>query len=639
MPNFIILIWKTMGKIINQTFFNGADAPAQPRKNDKTERSERKAPRETELRTNVPVRNSMEIRKGLAQLVQNTVAALEATGMNSLAQRVQHVFGQVARETFTVAFVGEFNRGKSTLINKLLGASILPVAALPTTALLTRVRYGMKPRMMVFDAHGMKQKELPLEPESWKGLTAANFDEKEEPEGFVTVLMDKPWLGKYGIELMDTPGAGDLSKKRTKVIGEALQGCEAAVIAVNAAQPLSLSEKLFIEQRLIANRTPFLALAINRLDLVPLKDRDKQIAYIISKLESWKINVPVIIPDNIELPSERYAGMRGLDKLRGLMVSWLQRPERARLMEQWLAAQVAAILTTARNTLAQQMELYRKSDAERMDIIGKKTDGLQEMALEWSKLRVELTKRCGKCYELFQVKYGKLVDGIVEKLQFEAGHAGMAQKWWTEDYPYRLKIEAANLASQLDNFVAGIVAMDAKWLNDQLNGTFKTYIQIGREPVTDKQSSFLPVSVRTAAFEDLDKKKNMLTLGSAALSIAGWSCGLGIIAMGIGAGTGILSSKFLKEKREEQQKQLKDMVAKDVPAALADAVSESEKKIQIIYADIAAESVKKEKDWMAAQKELIQKANAPKNEEYAGRLQEEMQRLTALYEQFETILE
>lgn len=622
-----------MGKIINQTFFNGTTDTVQPKRRNNGERTS-----SPEVMTHtVPQRNNVEIRKNLVSLVTNTIKTLGEIGMSTLSGRVQNVFNQVARETFTVGFVGEFSRGKSTLINNLLGTNILPVANLPTTALMTRIRYGIKPKMVVFDSHGIKQKELPLVKDSWSGLTAAKFNDNE-PEGFVTVLIDKPWLGKYGIELIDTPGAGDLSEKRAKVIGEALLGCESAIITVSAAQPLSLSEKLFIEQRLIANRTPFLALAITRLDLVPEKERDIQVEYIINKLKSWNINIPILIPDDIQLPSNKYESIKGMDKLRGLIVSWLQRPERSRLIENWLSSQIMNILVTAQNSLAQQVELYQKSDNERLAIISEKNNKLTEMTLSWGKLRVELTERCGKCYDLFRIKYEELVQGIIEKLQYEAGHTVQAQKWWNEDYPYRLKVEAANLASQLDNYVSSIVSLDAKWLNDKLNEMFKTYIQIGRNSITDK-ATFLPISTNRAEFDDLDKKKNMMTLGSAALSIAGLCCGLGVIAtLGIGSGAGILSNKFLKSKKEEQQQQLKALIAKDVPLALEDAITESEKKIKIIYADIASESIKKEKDWLVAQKELIESSNAPKNQDYFNKLQNDIQAINDLYKGFKVIL-
>lgn len=620
-----------MGKIVNQTFFNDKADIVRPKieVEEKTRSQGTSNPTESH-------KSNIEIREKLTSLVIDTVKTLNEIGMPTLASRVQNVFNQVVRETFTVGFVGEFSKGKSSLINKLLGAKILPVANLPTTALMTRIRYGVKPKMLVFDSHGIKQKELALANDSWEGLTADNFSDKE-PEGFVTVLIDKPWLGKYGIELIDTPGAGDLSEKRAKVIGEALTSCEAAIITICAAQPLSLSEKLFIEQRLIANRTPFLALAITKLDLVPENERDAQVEYIIEKLKIWNINIPVLIPYDIQMLSHKYDEIKGLDKLRHLIVSWLQRPERARLIENWLSSQIRNILVVAQNSLVQQVELYNTSDKERLAIISDKSNKLSEIALEWGKLRVEMTQRCGKCYDLFRIKYEELVQVIVEKLQYEAGHAGQIQKWWNEDYPYRLKIEVANMASQLDNYVSGIVALDAKWLNDNLNEMFKTYIQIGRTSIADK-TAFLPCSVQHAEFEDLDKKRNALTVGSVALSIAGYMCGLGIMAMAIGPGVGILSGKLIKSKKEEQQQELKSLIAKDVPLALESAVAESEKKIRIIYADIASESVKKEKDWLAAQRELIQASNAPKNQESFKKLQKDIKAINALYEEFNMFL-
>lgn len=620
-----------MGKIVNKAFFSDkADAVMQKGDiEEKTSSRKNSAPPAT-------MKNSIEIREKLSSLVSDTIKTLNETGMPNLASRVQNVFNQVKRETFTVGFVGEFSKGKSTLINKLLGSPILPVDNLPTTALMTRIRYGVKPKMFVFDSHGIKQKELVLANASWEGLIADNFNDRE-PEGFVTVLTDKPWLGKYGIELIDTPGAGDLSEKRAMVIGEALTACEAAVITVCAAQPLSLSEKLFIEQRLIANRTPFLVLAVTKLDLVPENERDLQVGYIIDKLKSWNINIPVLIPDDIQMPSHKYDDIKGLDKLRHLIVSWLQRPERAALIENWLSSQIKNILAIAQDSLAQQEELYHKSEKERLAIISDKSKKLSEIALGWGKLRLELTERCGKCYDLFRIKFQELVQGIVEKLQYEAGHAGQAQKWWNEDYPYRLKIEAANMANQLDSYVSGIVSLDAKWLNDNLNAMFKTYIQTTRASITDK-TSFLPPSASHTEFEDLDKKRNALTLGSVALSVAGFMCGLGVMAMVIGPSAGILSGKFIKSKKEEQLKELKAMVAKDVPMALENAVAESEKKIRIIYSDIASESVKKEKDWMSAQQELIKTANAPKNQESFGKLQKNIQVINGLYEAFDAFL-
>jgi ribosome biogenesis GTPase A len=66
-------------------------------------------------------------------------------GLNALLPEWQRLFVRLNEPTFSVAVAGEFSRGKSTLINRLLGADLLPVGDLPTTALLTHVRHGQTP--------------------------------------------------------------------------------------------------------------------------------------------------------------------------------------------------------------------------------------------------------------------------------------------------------------------------------------------------------------------------------------------------------------------------------------------------------------------------------------------------------------
>jgi hypothetical protein len=58
-----------------------------------------------------------------------------AAASRSLAERV-------SEGRFYVACVGQFKRGKSTLLNALIGHSVLPTAVIPVTSVPTIVRYG-----------------------------------------------------------------------------------------------------------------------------------------------------------------------------------------------------------------------------------------------------------------------------------------------------------------------------------------------------------------------------------------------------------------------------------------------------------------------------------------------------------------
>ena len=66
-------------------------------------------------------------------------------GMKNASESIDEMMKKSAEDSFDVAIVGEFRRGKSTLINALLGKAILPSDVLPTTATLNRVTYGITP--------------------------------------------------------------------------------------------------------------------------------------------------------------------------------------------------------------------------------------------------------------------------------------------------------------------------------------------------------------------------------------------------------------------------------------------------------------------------------------------------------------
>ena len=194
---------------------------------------------------------------GIIVLIKQVVDILEKCGFRKLSTRVNQIQSDLNRERFVVSVVGEFNHGKSTFLNHLLdNAAMLPVADLPTTAVLTRIRYANQPKMAVFDEKGARKAMLEIQKDSWNGLIANNFG-KEEPKGSVVVGVPNSWLGKNNIEIVDCPGAGDLSEERAKVIGDVLNRTDGAVIALNATAALSNSEKIFIKNRILSRKTPF----------------------------------------------------------------------------------------------------------------------------------------------------------------------------------------------------------------------------------------------------------------------------------------------------------------------------------------------------------------------------------------------
>ena len=63
----------------------------------------------------------------------------------TLLDSIQDCKELIKNKQYQIAVMGEFKRGKSSLINALLGAKILPADATPTTATIIRITYGTTP--------------------------------------------------------------------------------------------------------------------------------------------------------------------------------------------------------------------------------------------------------------------------------------------------------------------------------------------------------------------------------------------------------------------------------------------------------------------------------------------------------------
>lgn len=556
-------------------------------------------------------------------LVKQTAETLTKCGLPKMATRVEKILNDVAKERFLVAVVGEFSRGKSTFINNLLEKDIeLPVGDLPTTAVITRIRYAQKPKMAVFDDKGTRIGLMDVSQNSWDGLVANNFGE-QQPKGSVIVGIPNKWLGQNSIELIDCPGAGDLSEERTQQIIEALDRADAAIINLNAAAALSMTEKEFILQRILKRKTPFSMIVVNKLDLVKKEERNGIIQYIKNVLTLNKMNIPVYIPSDVEMSDDTYSNIQGLDIIRNVVAGWAADPKRQALTDIWIKARVQDVVFMAIDALKEQLKLYDKDNVHAEETILRKKNELAKLELMWGELELNMQSRANECYKSFLEKVEEYKINIIERLQYEASHAGSPEKWWKEDYPYRLKVELANLSVGLENVISRLVATDARWLNQILDQKFKNYVQIEDVSITEKKDFVDKTSKRDVKFENIVKQQNLARIATAGLTIAGYfalagttiaGAPLAIIAsMGIGTGGGILQSVVFKKKVEEQREQVKTAIVKDIPIVVDKATEKSEQKIRSLYDSIINESSKKKNVWVEAQADIIAANNKPKS--------------------------
>jgi GTP-binding protein EngB required for normal cell division len=165
---------------------------------------------------------------------------LAALGTDRDREQLAALRDRLAAARLRVLVAGEAKRGKSTLINALLGRPVLPSGVTPLTAVVTTVRYGQDSRAEVRFGDGHEEK-YPL---AALGDLVTERGNPRNRRGIATVtaFVDAPVLAG-GVELVDTPGTGSVYQWDTDAAHQALETMDAAVLVLTADPPVSASER------------------------------------------------------------------------------------------------------------------------------------------------------------------------------------------------------------------------------------------------------------------------------------------------------------------------------------------------------------------------------------------------------------
>ena len=139
-----------------------------------------------------------------------------------------------------VVVVGEAKRGKSTLVNALLGRDVLPTGVTPLTAVPTTVTFGTDEGLDVAFADG-RTGHCPLSALEALGTERGNPGNSRGVSA-ITVRLNAPILAQ-SVELVDTPGTGSVHAHNTAMADRVLPTMDAAIFVLTADPPVSASER------------------------------------------------------------------------------------------------------------------------------------------------------------------------------------------------------------------------------------------------------------------------------------------------------------------------------------------------------------------------------------------------------------
>jgi Dynamin family len=152
---------------------------------------------------------------------------------------------RVADKRFFVACLGQFKRGKSSLLNVLIGTSVLPTGVVPVTAIVTILRYGPILHAEVHFENGSRQ-HVPVQSIS-DYVSEESNPENSRGVAAVEVFVPAALLAS-GMCLVDTPGIGSVFAGNTAVTRAFVPHVDAALVVLGADPPISREELLLLEE-------------------------------------------------------------------------------------------------------------------------------------------------------------------------------------------------------------------------------------------------------------------------------------------------------------------------------------------------------------------------------------------------------
>ena len=190
---------------------------------------------------------------------------------------------RLAHQRLQLAFLGQFKRGKSTLINALLGASVLPTAVIPLTAIGTFIAWRPEPLVRIHFKDKRPAEESSIsEVAEIRDFLFRFVAEEANPENRLDVrrveLFYPAAILRNGTVLIDSPGVGSTLQHNTDAALRVLPECDAALFVLSVDPPITEVEIEYL--RRVRSKTARVFFILNKVDYVPQDERHRAVEFL-----------------------------------------------------------------------------------------------------------------------------------------------------------------------------------------------------------------------------------------------------------------------------------------------------------------------------------------------------------------------
>lgn len=197
--------------------------------------------------------------------------------LNAVKEKMQN-------HSFSVGIMGEFKRGKSTVINAMLGKEILPADILPCSATLNQIKWDAKPHAEVRFKDG-SAKEVSIDDLADYVTKLTETSERNAANVEEAVVYYPCQFCQNGVQIIDTPGLND-DERMNQVAESVLPTLDAIIMVIVPDAPFSISEADFVRNKVMFSDMARIIFVINKIDTVRERDRQRVIDAITNKIQS-----------------------------------------------------------------------------------------------------------------------------------------------------------------------------------------------------------------------------------------------------------------------------------------------------------------------------------------------------------------
>jgi small GTP-binding protein len=240
----------------------------------------------------------------LLNAIADTLGQLDSAGSVDDRRRLRDVAKDLGEMFFLVAIIGEFNAGKSTFINAILGEELLPMGITPTTEAIELIRYGDQANRKPTVTQDGRLRE-------WQ----------------------HPNTGAPGVAIVDTPGTGSVFERHDTIAKDFLHRSDLVIFLVSAKRAFADTERLYLE--LARNYGKKTVLVLNQVDLLEGEEEQQVRKFVKQQVKESLGFEPLLFPVSAKnaLAGKRDSGVDAVRAhLRGVFAE--QPPAKQKLLSQ-----------------------------------------------------------------------------------------------------------------------------------------------------------------------------------------------------------------------------------------------------------------------------------------------------------------